>query len=328
MPLHVHLWSLPYAADLAAFPASLHPDITLTMGEQLPDTAVSISILIAGYPSRTLLTQLPNLHTLIIPWAGLPQTTGKLLADFPQIAVYNLHHNATPVAEQTLALLLAAARAIVPADRALRQGNWWLRYERPGPAVLLAGKTALILGYGAIGQKVAPLCQALGMQVLAVRRQLETAVQQNGIPVYPVTALPDLLPQANALLICLPLTAATTGLIGAAELALLPPKAILVNIGRGPIVDEAALYTALHTRQLHAAALDVWYTYPPDEASRAHTLPSRYPFHELDNVVMSPHRAGGVDTLETLRLAHLAELLHTVARGESLPNRIDLQQGY
>jgi phosphoglycerate dehydrogenase-like enzyme len=146
--------------------------------------------------------------------------------------------------------------------------------------------------------------------------------------IHPPQALHRLLPCANALFICLPLTPATTGLIGAKELALLPPHAVLVNVARGPIVDEAALYHALRDGALHAAGLDVWYNYPPDEAARAHTPPSDYPFHELDNVVMSPHRAGGSTETELQRMAHLARLLNAAARGEEMPNRVDLQAGY
>jgi phosphoglycerate dehydrogenase-like enzyme len=103
---------------------------------------------------------------------------------------------------------------------------------------------------------------------------------------------------------------------------------VLVNVARGPIVDEAALYHALCEGSLFAAALDVWYNYPTDEAARSCTPPSTYPFHELDNVVMSPHRAGGSTETELLRIKHLAELLNAAACGEPMPNRVDLQLGY
>jgi phosphoglycerate dehydrogenase-like enzyme len=93
-------------------------------------------------------------------------------------------------------------------------------------------------------------------------------------------------------------------------------------------VAEGALYHALSDGTLYAAGLDVWYNYPPDQAARAHTQPSAYPFHELDNVVMSPHRAGGSTETERLRMQHLAELLNAAARGESMPNRVDLEAGY
>jgi phosphoglycerate dehydrogenase-like enzyme len=129
-------------------------------------------------------------------------------------------------------------------------------------------------------------------------------------------------------MVCLPHTPETTGFLGARELDLLPEHAVVVNIGRGPIVDEAALYAALREGKIHGAGLDVWYNYPPDEEARAHTPPSDYPFHELDNVVMSPHRGGGSAETDRLRMIHLARLLNAAARGEAMPNRIDLQRGY
>jgi phosphoglycerate dehydrogenase-like enzyme len=103
---------------------------------------------------------------------------------------------------------------------------------------------------------------------------------------------------------------------------------VLVNIGRGRIVAEEALYAALRSGQLHAAGLDVWYSYPPDEAARAHHRPSAHPFHELDNVVMSPHRGGAADETARLRMGALAELLNAAARGEPVPNRVDPEAGY
>ena len=122
----------------------------------------------------------------------------------------------------------------------------------------------------------------------------------------------------------------TRGLIGETELALMSDSAILVNVGRGPVVDESALYLALRDGTLHAAGLDVWYNYPTDEPGRSATRPSEYPFHELDNVVMSPHRAGAPHTPETesLRMRALADLLNAAARGEPIPNRVDLVLGY
>ncbi|MBC8446448.1 MAG: hydroxyacid dehydrogenase [Chloroflexi bacterium] len=324
MKLSVHLLRQPDAAALAHLRAHLDAEVHLTFGPDLPAPA-DYHILVAGRPQREHLTASPNLHALIIPWAGLPETTRDLMRDFPHISVHNLHHNAAPVAEMAVALMLAAAKLVVPADRALRAHDWTPRYHRPNPTILLEGRTALILGYGAIGQRAAHLCRALGMEVMAIRRHVAAPSPD---AIYPPDALYSLLPLANVLIICLPQTPKTTGMIGEGELALLPSGAILVNVGRGPIVDEAALYHALREGTLHSAGLDVWYNYPTDEAARSHTPPSVYPFYELDNVVMSPHRAGGADGTETLRVRHLAALLNAAARGDEMPNRVDLQAGY
>lgn len=323
--LHAHLTYPPVDDTLPYFHSQLDAGIEITIGDDVPETAV---ILIAGRPTKEQLEASPNLRALIVPWAGVPEPTRELMADYPHIAIHNLHHNAAPVAETVLTLLLAAAKFTVPFDRSLRSHDWSIRYERPSPSVLLAGKTALILGYGAIGQRVARLCRALEMDVLAVRRRVSQSSDEFAQEIHPLAALPDLLPHAHALIIGLPHTPETDGLIGARELAMLQRPSLLVNIGRGPIVQQQALYEALRDGTLHAAGLDVWYNYPTDESTRSHTQPAAFPFHELDNVVLSPHRGGMTSETEQLRMAHTAVLLNAAARGEPMPNLVDLQQGY
>ncbi|MFZ5916883.1 MAG: 2-hydroxyacid dehydrogenase [Chloroflexota bacterium] len=325
MSLSVHVLREMPAEALVLLAERLEPAVHLTHGLELPEPA-ACHILVTGRLTREHLRASPNLRAIVVPWAGLPDTVRALAPEFPHIAVHNLHHNAAPVAELAVTLMLAAAKFILPLDRALRQSDWRPRY-RGNPSVLLVGKTALILGYGAIGQRVACVCRGLGMTVIATRRNPE-ASRDGDVEIHPPQALHRLLPRANVLLICLPLTDETTGLVGERELALLPPGAVLVNIGRGPIVDEAALYHALCEGRLHAAGLDVWYNYPADEAARAQTPPSAFPFHELENVVMSPHRGGQSHDTELLRAIELARLLNAAARGEPMPNRVDLQAGY
>jgi phosphoglycerate dehydrogenase-like enzyme len=328
MPLSVHLLSQPDDQALIHLRAALDPSITLTMGSTLPQPA-RFQILVAGRPKREHIVASPDLRALVIPFAGLPAETRELMMGFPHIAVHNLHHNAEPVAELALALLLSAAKFIVPMARALRANDWTPRYAA-SPALLLAGRTALILGYGAVGQHVARLCRCLGMNVLTMRRDSAkpSASQCDEVRCVSISELHDWLPQADALVICLPHTPETEGLIGRAELDLLPRQAILVNVGRGEIVDEVALYEALRDGRLYAAGLDVWYRYPANEASRSHTPPAAYPFRELNNVVMSPHRGGLCSITEQLRMQHLAWLLNATARNEAMPNRVDVVAGY
>ena len=266
----------------------------------------------------------------MIPWSGVPKRTRALMSEFPEVAVHNLHHNAPQVAEMAVALLLAAAKWVLPMDASLRRSDWSPRYEE-SPIVMLGGRNALVLGYGAIGHLVARLLRGLGMTVDGVRRGEAGPGDADGPDhVYPAEELDALLPRADALMVCLPLTDETAGVIGERELALMPERAILVNVGRGPVVDEGALYRALRDGTLHAAGLDVWYNYPTDEEGRTDTRPSEHPFHELDNVVMSPHRGGAPHSRETeaMRMRALAELLNAAARGEELPNRVDLERGY
>jgi phosphoglycerate dehydrogenase-like enzyme len=326
-PIGVHLADEIEPPELGVqLRAALDPAIRITTGKE-PTVPADYAVLVAGRPTPELLEASAKLRAVVIPWAGLARKTRDLLLRYPKLTVHNLHHNAAATAELALALLLAAAKRVVPMDRALRAGDWRPRWA-PQTALSLAGKTALVLGYGAIGRRVAAGCLGLGMSVVAVRRQASSGEWDGKVVLHPVRDLRALLPRADALLICLPLTSETEGLIGAAELALLPERAVLVNVGRGPIVDEAALYAALESGRLHSAGLDVWYRYPDDEASREHTLPASQPFHELDSVVLSPHRGGDNRETEEQWPEALAALLNAAARGEPIPNRVDLAAGY
>jgi phosphoglycerate dehydrogenase-like enzyme len=326
MTLSVHYLHSPGEEFIELLKSQLLPDVKLTTGPDLP-AKPDFHALIAGRPSPELLKASPNIKAVIVPWAGISVETRTLLADFPHISLHNLHHNATTTAELGFALLLSAAKFVPSMDRSLRRHDWTPRYE-PSPAVILHNKTALILGYGAIGRELARMCKGMGMTVLATRRSPKSGSDEYADEIHEGEGLLELLPRANFLLIALPHTPQTEGLIGEKELALLPEPAVLVNIGRGKVVDEAALYGALKDGRLHAAGLDVWYNYPEDEASRTNAQPANYPFHELDNVVMSPHRGGATMETHPLRMEHLARLLNAAARSEPIPNMVDLKRGY
>ncbi len=299
---------------------NLAAPIEVSVGEVVPPDC---EILVAARPTHAQITASPHLKTLIIPFAGLPDVTRNLMLNFPHIRVHNLHHNTITAAEHALMLLLAASKRLIPHDRVFRTHDWTPRFE-PGAVKLLHEKTVLILGYGAIGAYLATLCAAFGMKILKVRRTPQTADE------FSPAQLPDLLPHTDILMVCVPLTPETRGMIGKNELQLLPAGAILVNIARAEVIEEAALYEALHKGHLHSAGLDVWYNYPPDETLRSHTPPSSYAFHELENVVMTPHRAGFLNdpSLEQWRMEHLAELLNAAAHGEPMSNRVNIELGY
>ena len=323
--LKVYYPQAPYDNQQAweALTSALDPEIAIATGTDFPDPA-DYQMLIAGRPTAEQIEASPNLHTLLIPWAGLPEATSALMVTYPHIAVHNLHHNAVTTAETALTLMMAAAKHLIPIERSFRAHDWRPRYQ-PNPALTLAGKTALILGYGHVGRHIGRVCAALGMRILAIRAH---PVDSPIAEVHPAEDLHQLLPKANILFITLPLTNETRGLIGEEEIRLLPEKAVVINVGRGPVLDQYALYNALKDGHLHSAGLDVWYNYPPDEESRANTPPADVPFHELDNIVMSPHRGGGSIEIEVRRMQYLAHFLNLAAAGEALPNQIDLERGY
>ena len=321
--MRVHFIYHPADQNKAYLEGFLDKKIQLSYGEEIP--ADEIQILVAGRPQVHHFKNHPSIQTLIIPWAGLPPETAEVLKSFPEIKVHNIHHNAAPAAELALALLLSVAKEILPHDQTLRAGDWSMRY-RESDSQLLAGKTALVVGYGEIGKLIKRYLTALGVQVLAVKRTAVDGDKKDSI--FPPSQLSDLLPRAEILILALPLTPDTEGLMSIKELDLLPLNAILVNISRAVIVDQEALFNELKEKRIYGAGLDVWYNYPQTEEDRLDTSPADFPFHELDNVVMSPHRGGKVDVTEKMRMEGVAGLLNAAARGEDLPNPVDLELGY
>jgi len=294
-----------------------------TDGSEVPSDT---DVLVAGRPTKEQLLASPHLRALVFPYAGLPPATRTLLLEVaPDLPVHNQHHNAEAVAEAAVGLVFAAAKRVVPMDRALRAGDWRPRYA-PDPAVRLGGKRALVLGYGAVGRRVARMLRGLGLTVTATRRTGGLA-DENGIAVHPAADTLDLLASADILVLCLPGTPETTGLLDASALARLPHGALLVNIARAAIVDEDALFDALQSGRLAGAGLDVWWRYPAADA-RHDTPPATRPFHELDNLVMSPHRTGHGPWVEAARYRELAATLVALARGEEPASTVDVRAGY
>ena len=299
--------------------------VSLLFGEEQPD---DYEMLVCGRPSRDMM-EAESLRRLVIPWAGLPTRTAELASSFPHVRIHNLHHNAPAAAELAVSLLLAAAKRIVEADRNLRRGDWTVRYS-PENAMLLCESRVLIVGLGEIGMRVARACRSMDAEVVGLVRHAQPGEVRGGVPVLPPSALHDQLEGADATVLSVPLTDETRGMIGKRELSLMGPRGVLVNVGRGGLVDEQALYSALSGRGLGAAGIDVWYRYPEGEESRSSTRPSNLPFEELDNVVMSPHRGGALNVfdLERRRAVALAELINAAAEGGEVPHRIDPGLGY
>jgi len=307
----------------------LPASINLSHGEKVPDDG-DFEILIHGTPSRMEIEVSPNLRSVIAPFAGAPKETIELLRDYPHISLHSVHFNVAATAELAIGLMIGIAKLIVPLDRELRSNDWRSRYGKTS-VIILDGRRVTVLGYGRIGKRIGDACRALGMKVTGIRRHVAGDVEVDGdndTPVYPPSAIAELLPCSDVLIVALPLTAETEGILGKNELELLPADAILVNVGRGPIIDEEALFEMLKSKRILGAGIDVWYQYPQTTEERTTMSPSRFPFHTLDNVVMSPHRGGFLSAAEGNRIQELASLLTAAAEGKTIPGAVDKELGY
>jgi phosphoglycerate dehydrogenase-like enzyme len=256
-----------------------------------------------------------------VPGAGLDRIDRRALPAGASLA--NAYGHEVGIAEYVLGAMLALGRGFGRLDAALRRGTWESQWavDVPAPPVWfeLAGKTLGILGYGRIGQCLARRALAFDMEVRAIRHSSARAASEGLAFLGGPGDLGEVLRRADYLAITMPLTPDTRGLLGERELGLMKPTAVLINVARAEIVDEDALYEALVKGTIAGAALDVWYRYP----SRAEpTFPSRRPFHELGNVLMTPHVAGWTEGMLDARARLIAENIRRAAAGEPPLNLI------
>ncbi|MER7273933.1 2-hydroxyacid dehydrogenase [Dactylosporangium sp. NPDC000244] len=237
----------------------------------------------------------------------------------PGAIVANTLHHGRAIAEYCVMALLALSRQLFVEDRALRAGRWRSVFQDPDAPVheTVLGKTVGIVGFGEIGRHVATLCDALGMRVIATRRRPGSTPSAPAAWIGGPDELPRLLRDSDVVVVTVPLSAETAGLLDAGMLAHLRPTAFLVNVSRGPVVDEAALYNALVDGRLAGAAIDVWWRYP---RSGVHGVPAGLPFHDLTNVIMTPHTSGVTNDVFTSRMQDVAANIRALRDGTQLRN--------
>jgi len=225
------------------------------------------------------------------------------------------------VAEHVIALIFALARKI-PQAAVLQQRHVWgqeaIWNDGPRPREL-AGATLGLIGVGSIGRRVAKMASALGMRVIAVREHVEKGNPKGVEAVFPPSALEDVLSQSDYLVLAAPLTDTTRGLINAARLAAMKPDSYLINVGRGPQVDEVALAEALHARRIAGAALDVFEREP---------LPADSPLWGIDNLLITPHTAGLTEKLWHRHYDLFSGNLRRYLSGQPLRFVVDKRKGY
>lgn len=236
-------------------------------------------------------------------------------ADFLLTSTSGIH--AIQMTEHIFALLLALARELPQALEAQRQREW-VPQDRHDRLFELAGKTMLLIGVGAIGERTAQVAAAMDMHVLGVRR--DPTVDAPGVEaMFGPDDLRSLLPQANFVVVTVPLTEETRGMIGERELRAMKPSSFIVNVGRGGTIDEEALIEALREGSITGAGLDVFETEP---------LPSDSPLWTFDNVIITSHYAGITPHYHERALAVFLDNLERYVAGKPLRNVVDKELGY
>jgi len=293
-------------------------------------------------PSR--LDRAPRLRWIQLNSAGigLPHDAPVMQSDVILTTTSGIH--ASPIGEYVFSVVLAFTRRLFEIHRyqSLRgwPNNWWYELpisedERPHTIGIrgLGDKTMGIVGYGSVGREIGRLAKAFGMRVLAGVRPSRTDLKDRGyrIPgtgdpdgscvdeVFVMPQLKQMLARCDFVVVSVPLTPDTEGLIGRAELEAMKPSAYLINVSRGQVMDEPALVQALKQRLIAGAGLDVFWQEP---------LPPDSELFDLDNVILSPHLASATEKYDDMATELFAENLRRYLAGESLWNVVDKQAGY
>jgi phosphoglycerate dehydrogenase-like enzyme len=246
---------------------------------------------------------------------GLDGWLFPALAESPVVVTNGRGAFSGSLGEFALAAVLFFAKDLRRMVRSQEQGVW-----DPFDVDEIAGQTLGIVGYGDIGRSVARRARAFGLRVLALRRHPERSGADPSVDeVLPPDRLLDLVARSDYLVVAAPLTSETRSLIGTAELAALRPSAVVINVGRGAVIDEAALAVALRDRRIRGAALDVFAQEP---------LPPGHPFYRLDNVLLSPHCADHTRTWLDAAMRVFLDNVERFRAGEPLANVVDKRLGY
>ncbi len=279
------LWTRKLEALYEEFPAVEFVTDPEKAREQLADA----DVIVGGKPTREEIERAKRLSYVVVPFAGIDHLPTDLLRE-RGIRVSNSHGNAHYVAERTVALILAFYGKIIEyhedvRDKSLWHG-FWVGRGLDDTWESIDGKSCVVLGTGEIGKEVAKLLEPFGVRMIGYKRRRLNEIPSGFDEM--VYDLDEAIAAGEIIVIALPGTEKTRDLIGAERLGRMKGK-FLVNIGRGPIVEEEALYEALEQQLLRGAAIDCWYEYPSGSNRGA---PSRYPIPALENVVLSPHIAG------------------------------------
>ena len=279
------------------------------------------------------LEQAPNLKWIQFHFAGIDRLVNTPILQQAGVIVTTLSGAHAPQMGEYVVMMLLALGHKLPGLMAIKSKFEWPqdRFERFRP-MELRGSTVGIIGYGSIGREVARLLQPFGVTVLATKGNAmqpnDTGYTQEGLGdpngdlphrIYPFQALKSMISDCDFLVVAVPLTPDTRGLIGAEELGVMKPHTYLVDVSRGGVIDHIALIRALKDKKIAGAALDVF----PEEP-----LPPNSPLWKFPNVIISPHISGNTPHYDQRAMTLFIENMRRYLAGEALHNQFEVERGY
>jgi phosphoglycerate dehydrogenase-like enzyme len=305
----------PQLAMLAALP----DETSITVGDSVeafvraaPGASVILNWSKGGELLERVFTMAPQVQWVHTRSAGLDGLLFPTLVESPAVLTNGRGVFSESLGEFAIGAALFFAKGFRRMVRSQEAGVW-----DQFDVTWLAGSTMGIVGFGDIGHACARRARGLGMKVLALRRN--PAPDADADEVLGPERKHELLARADYLVLSAPLTPETDGMVGAAELSAMKPGAVLINVGRGPVVREAALVDALRRKQIRGAALDVFDREP---------LPDGHPYYALDNLLLSPHCADHTSDWLERAMALFLDNFDRFGRGVPLANVVDKRRGY
>lgn len=303
--------------------------------ENLIKIVPEMDVLVSWNISAAILEAAINIRLVISPYTGIDHMsrTIRKLFENPSFLVVNAHGVSELIAQHGVAMILGITNHLVIHHKRLSSGIWipgGEGIEEDAPSIPLSKKVIGLFGYGHINRKVHDMMVGFDTKFAILRRSWEKNPENYPTEIMKFTLdnMDEFLKKVDILVIAAPLTHETKHVIGKRELELLGKDSILVNIGRADIVKEQDLFDALKEKIIARAALDVWYIYHPELDSYGRRYPYSCPFHELENVLVSPHRADSpFDDMG--RWDDIIENIKRFADGRTdLLNIVDIKIGY
>ncbi|NHJ32203.1 MAG: hypothetical protein FK732_05025 [Asgard group archaeon] len=315
----------PFPQVKMIFPENTEPD---TFMKYAPEA----DIIVGWRPTEELLLKAEKLKLFINPGVGVQHLT-ELFSKITRerdITLVNGHGNTYFTAQHVVALLLSLTNKIIPHHTWMKEGQW-RKGDADAKSKPMRDREIGLLGYGAINTKVHKFLAGFDVNFHILKRDWKRK-RTESYPT-PITKYSDdefykFLESIDTLIVAVPLTSKTRGLIGKKELELLGSEGLLVTVARGEVIEEESFYQALKNKIIAGAAIDVWYNYRPEPDDKGGKFPTKYPFYELDNVIMSPHR-GASPMSDLRRWNEVIENISRFTRGESnFLNIVDLENEY
>ena len=304
------------------------PDTEL---DTLVEMAAGAEVAVGWRVDKEILDAADRLRLWQNPGAGVTHLI-ELFSDYPHVCLANCHGNSYFTAQHAVALLLTLSNKIHLHHRWMREGRWRTGDEQ-AKSTPIGNLSIGLLGYGHIGRKIARFLSGFDVEISAYKRSRRPADEQlpEVICRYSMedADLVEFISDADILISSLPLTDETEGLLGDEHMSALGGEGLLVNVGRAGVVKEEALFSALRDKTIAGTAIDVWWKeLDPIQHSDGGLRPFNRPFHQLDNVVMSPHRAASPKD-DLPRWEEVIENVRRAAQGrDDFQNLVDVQRGY